>query len=325
MRRLKPRVKRRILTLMKRKLRRPRFQLFPLYDQGFNVGFNQGYDKGHREGFQHGKYEGEGLNPWREGSEGVVTSMLPPSIVLPATVEHIIAAGIEQLRPHWAPIHSVEETGNRIIHALETRTPLSLVRIGDGELLTLAQGCVLSFEQVKTEGPFLEYAGVIVPDLQARDQLALSIKQATIVGIPSERTRNFQLLAFSVFPAHGIDFQHLWLTSSLINYQLNETKMLTSILAGHRVLVVGNLAEPLSEILRQHGVHIVDFIAPVNGITDVPRIMDEVSMRDFDITLVSAGIAAVILCQRIAVELGKVAIDFGHLANTLVKGESPFP
>jgi hypothetical protein len=49
--------------------------------------------------------------------------------------------------------------------------------------------------------------------------------------------------------------------------------------------------------------------------------MQQTAEHSFDIALVAAGIPAVILCYRIAGELGRVAIDFGHLADKLVTGE----
>ncbi|WP_258171448.1 hypothetical protein [Paenibacillus sp. R14(2021)] len=51
--------------------------------------------------------------------------------------------------------------------------------------------------------------------------------------------------------------------------------------------------------------------------------MREVRQTDFDLALVSAGIAAVILCTRIAGELGKAVLDFGHMADGIVKGQYP--
>lgn len=62
-------------------------------------------------------------------------------------------------------------------------------------------------------------------------------------------------------------------------------------------------------------------IAPVAGYADIPRVMQRIRKHDFDLALVAAGIPAIVLCRHIADELGKVAIDFGHLANKLVTGE----
>ncbi|MOA43105.1 hypothetical protein D3C78_1652250 [compost metagenome] len=75
--------------------------------------------------------------------------------------------------------------------------------------------------------------------------------------------------------------------------------------------------------LQIQGYEIVAAIAPVQGVGDIDRIMEQVVQLDFDIALAAAGIAAVVLCTRIAREKGKVALDLGHLADMFVKGEAP--
>jgi hypothetical protein len=278
------------------------------------------------EGYRQGKYDGEAQGGFRDGVEGIIDSMTPEYEVLPEiSAEQIIAAGLEHLRGQFRHLLTPEQLGGQILHALDTRTPMSVVRLGDGELLTLAQGAVLSIAQVQEQGSFLGYAGVEIPDYDARDQLVQSVRKATVVGIPKLRVRNYQPLAFEVFRAHGINHKELALTDSLINYYLYQAGFLSRILSGRRVLVAGTLADQLSDVLRGNGVHVSAAITPVNGVADVPRVMEEIAAaQPFDIALVAAGIAAVILSQRIATEMGKVAIDFGHLANSMIKGEAPF-
>lgn len=305
--------------------RRVRLKSGGTFNEGYNEGYNKGYNGGHEVGYRQGRYDGEGRNEWKEGVEGLIDSFLPEYEILPDfTADQIIAAGVEHLRPHIRHLLRPEQLAERIIHALDSGTPFSLVRVGDGELLTLAQECVLTIEQVKEQGSFLGYAGVDVPDLEARDQVRDAIKQATVVGIPKLRIRNFQPLAIAVFQAHGIDYGELALTDSLINYYLYQAGMLSRIVSGRRVLIVGQLAEELAGYMRQNGVHVVGAVAPVQGVKDVPRVMDEIARHEFDLALVAAGVSAVILSQRIASEMGKVALDFGHLANAMVKGEAPF-
>ncbi|MDF2667923.1 MAG: hypothetical protein K0R67_229 [Paenibacillus sp.] len=291
----------------------------------YNDGYNSGFDKGHAEGYRQGKYDGEAQSGWRDGIEGMIDSMTPAYEIMPElSAEQIIEAGIEHLRGHFRHLLTPEELGGQIVHALNTRTPMSVVRLGDGELLTLAQGSVLSIAQVQEQGSFLGYAGVTVPDYEARDQLADSVRKATVVGIPKLRVRNYQPLAFEVFRAHAINHRHLNLTDSLINYYLYQAGFLSRIVTGRRVLIVGTLADQLGDLLRTHGVHVVTAVSPVHGVADVARVMGEIGAHEFDLALVAAGIAAVIVSQRIASDLGKVAIDFGHLANSMIKGEAPF-
>ncbi|MNJ74948.1 hypothetical protein D3C77_719600 [compost metagenome] len=70
------------------------------------------------------------------------------------------------------------------------------------------------------------------------------------------------------------------------------------------------------------GYDISGVISPVQGIGDVHRIVNQAAPLDFDIALVAAGIAAVVICTRIAREQGRVALDMGHLADLFVKEEA---
>lgn len=296
--------------------------------------FNQGFDAGYDDALlkmgqtvpvdtRMNSCELTYSNGVYDGGEAIVDSILPELDILPdISLQQIILAGMEQLRPKLHKLLSAAEVTQQLIDAMNKRTPLSVVRLGDGELLTLAQEVVMSEEQVRQKGHFLSYAGIHLPDLVARDQLVQAIRKADIVGIPKLRLPNFQTLAFSVFKAHGIDYQQLRLTLSTINYAIYVEGLFRNILSNRRVLVVGNTSHGLSQVLSNSGIHVAGAIYPVEGMRDVTRVISEVAVHDFDIALVGAGVPAVVIVQRIASELGKVAIDFGHLADSLVNGEA---
>ncbi|HEY0828599.1 MAG TPA: GT-D fold domain-containing glycosyltransferase [Bacilli bacterium] len=297
------------------------------FSKGYNLGYNAGikhvmenkgpeFQLGFDDGFKKGIYS---------GGDGIVDQMLPFHAILPEiTIQQIIQAGLEHSQHHLYQLMDVAAVIDQLIHAMDTHTPMSVVRLGDGELLTMAQELLLDLDHIRTDGYFLSYAGVDVPDLAARDQLADAVRKATIVGIPKLRIPNFLPLMFPVFLAHGIDYRSLTLIHSTVNYILYTEGYLPRLLSGRRVLLVGNTAPGLANILRENGVHVVEAISPVQGVKDIPRIMASIRTFDFDIALVSAGIAAVIIAQKVASELGKVAIDFGHLADSIVKGEAPY-
>ncbi|MEK3720846.1 GT-D fold domain-containing protein [Paenibacillus sp. FSL H8-0034] len=269
----------------------------------------QSYNQGHRDGHKEGLYA---------GGDGIVDSLLPFDAILPEiSIRHIIEAGIGQLHSQFFILQTAEQITHRLRHALDTKTPFSLVRIGDGEVLTMAQETILSIDQVKEEGKFLSYAGVDVPDLAARDQLISSLRQATVVGIPKLRNFTYQPMAFQALRAHGVDYHTLSLTHSLVNYYIFKEGRLAGLLRGSRILLVGNMAETLSTVLTEQGMTVSGIVTPVHGVRDIPRVMAEVSRHDFDLALISAGVSAVTIAQRIATEMGKVAIDFGHLADEL--------
>ncbi|NUU75225.1 hypothetical protein HP552_08245 [Paenibacillus xylanilyticus] len=268
---------------------------------------------GYAEGYRDGVFA---------GGEALVAQHIPPDHILPAVAAaDLIAAGFRQYAPSLTRLASPHEVADQIRGALDAQRPLSVVRLGDGELLTLAADTVLPGEQVQELAPFLPYAGVprSVPEIRAA--LAEAIQGADWVGVPISRAPTFQGLLFPVMRHFGIDWSRLKLTSSTINYSLHQSGLLLPVLNGRRVLLIGRRASELGALLLSRGVQVTGIIGAVAGFMDIPRVMQETAAHDFDIALVAAGIPAVVLCTRIAGELGRVALDFGHLADKLVTGE----
>lgn len=267
---------------------------------------------GYAEGYRDGVFA---------GGEALVAQHIPPDHILPAVAADLIAAGFRQYAPSLTRLASPHEMAGHIMAALDAQRPLSVVRLGDGELLTLAADTVLPGHEVQELAPFLPYAGVPCSTPDIRAVLAEAIQAADWVGVPISRAPTFQGLLFPVLRHFGIDWSGLKLTSSTINYSLHQSGLVLPVLQGRRVLLIGSQAAELGALLHSRGVHVTGSIGSVAGVMDVPRVMQQTAEHAFDIALVAAGIPAVILCRRIAGELGKVALDFGHLADKLVTGE----
>lgn len=270
-------------------------------------------EQAYNRGFETGQYDGG--EKWLENA--VPQNMLLPDV----TLQEVIALGVEQLKPQCHRLMDVHEVFEQMMQALASNSPCAVVRLGDGELLALSQDVVYNARIVKQEGGFLPYAGVQPPDIGARDQLAQAIRHAQIVGVPLSRRKHFQPLLYPVMRGHGLDPGALRMTHSTINYGLYQAGLLTRLLTGQRLLVIGNAAPELAETLTRHGLLVSGMISPVKGFADIDRVMDEAHHAVFDLALVSAGIPAVVLCWRIAAEQGKVALDFGHMADAIIKGK----
>ncbi|MDQ0724562.1 hypothetical protein QF049_005823 [Paenibacillus sp. W4I10] len=268
---------------------------------------------GYAEGYRAGVFA---------GGEALVAQHIPPDHILPAVAAaDLIAAGFRQYAPSLTRLSSPHEMAGHIMAALDAQRPLSVVRLGDGELLTLAADTVLPGQEVQELAPFLPYAGVPCSTPDIRAMLAEAIQAADWVGVPISRAPTFQGLLFPVLRHFGIDWSQLKLTSSTINYSLHQSGLVLPLLQGRRVLLIGSQAPELAALLHNRGIHVTGIIGSVAGVMDIPRVMQQTAEHAFDIALVAAGIPAVILCRRIAGELGKVALDFGHLADKLVTGE----
>ncbi|MBP3962014.1 succinyl-CoA synthetase [Paenibacillus sp. DLE-14] len=273
----------------------------------------QFHDNAFTAGYELGKYE---------GGELLLEQVLPMNLLLPEVrLQDVIALGAEHLRPRCLPLMDVHEVYAEMEQAIHERRPCAVVRLGDGELLTLAQDAVYDTATIQREGTFLPYAGVNPPDLLARDQLLHAIRHAHVVGVPLARRKHFHPLLHPVFRAHHLDPATLRMTNSTVNYGLSQTGLLGSLLAGKQLLVIGNAAPALAHMLSERGFIVSGLISPVRGVRDVERVILESRHVEFDLALVSAGIAAVMICTRIAHERGKTALDFGHMADAIVKGQ----
>jgi len=223
------------------------------------------------------------------------------------------------MRIEEAHLMTANEVMGRIVDAYKNGKKLSIVRLGDGEALTLAQEIVLPIEEVKKR-EFLSYAGLQVPDLKARNEVVEAIKRADIVGVALNDTPDFTPLLNKSFEAHQIKLDELSLTNACINYFILEGDRLKNFLLQNpkiRVLLIGNATPFLLPIFKELKITVAGMICPVKGLKDWRRVAKMTRRYRFDIALVSAGIAAVPLCPEIAETTGKIAIDFGHAANVI--------
>lgn len=288
------------------------------YDDGYDGSYNIGYHRGFKVGYRDGAAEGGIV-----AAEEAVPGLLPEGFILPQyTAAELIRRGIDTCRQELVPLLSGPQVAARIQIALEEREPLSIVRLGDGESLVLAQDVVLDPSTIQNRAPWLIQAGVEVPDPVAQSLLKEAVLKADIVGVPTSRMQNHQPLLFQAFDALGVEWSRLMLTHAVINYILQKEGWLKEAIGDHSVLLVGNRALELQPVLEEAGVRVAGALGPVKGLHDVERVMDEVRPQKFDMAFVAAGIAAVILCQRIATEMGRVALDFGHLADELIRGQA---
>ncbi|MGG6311748.1 GT-D fold domain-containing glycosyltransferase [Paenibacillus macerans] len=279
------------------------------------------------EGVRAAAYEEGRREGMFDGGEAKLGRLIPRHMLLPElTVDDVIAAGFRSVSGLLHPLLTPEAVYAAAAEALREGRPMSIVRLGDGELLTLAHGTVLPAEEAMRWGAFLPYAGVQLPDAGAREALADAVCAADIVGVPESRHPSYQGLLFPVLRHFGIDYRGLRLTTSTVNYELNDGGYLARLLKGRRLLLIGNQAQELAEFFMQRGMPVAGWLAPVQGVADVPAILERArEYRDFDLALVSAGVGAVMICARLARELGKVTLDLGHLANKLILGEAVLP
>jgi hypothetical protein len=257
-----------------------------------------------------------------EAGELLLEQAMPPMTIIPnVSLADVVANGVQHMQPQWLTLMNAEQVHQVLQQAMNNRLACSVIRLGDGELLTLAQDIVYSSAEVSRRGPFLPYAGVHPPDIPAREMVAQAVREATIVGVPVSRKEHYQPLLFAVLDRYGIRVRDINLTVSTINYSLYLDGLLEPLLRNRKILLIGNAMPSAAQRFIDRGFIVTDIVAPVNGCGDIERVMDRIRGIDFDIALVSAGVAAVVIVSRIASRLGKVAVDFGHMADIIGKGE----
>lgn len=258
------------------------------------------------------------------GGEEIVFRKLGPNQVIPYNLEEIIDAGMKALSPELIQLKTERETEQIIRNALQEKRGLSLIRLGDGELLAMAHDLFIPSNELTNDQrfQFLSYAGIHLPDHCMRDILTKNVLQADVVGVPKARYPTYQRLFIKLAHYWQWPLKEMCLTHSQINYQLNEeTPLFHHLLSHYNVLLIGNrMREAIGQFHALGYKNVVGEI-PVAGVHSVPRVMNVAQRYDFDIALVSAGIAANLICVEIARQ-NKIAIDFGHLIDRYLNGSA---
>ena len=220
----------------------------------------------------------------------------------------------------------------RIAHALKTKSPFSLVRVGDGENLVLAQETVWPLDAVLKE-PWAVKAnegkkGLRLPNLPLRDAVADALRKADIVGILPFGDKTIHAPDYLKRPLTERVFRHFRIVPkavchACVNRMLATDPMFWKTLAGRRLAVVTRHADAAKRIIegRFRGVK-VTLVYPFNDYSQMePALKTLTDGRNlYDIALISCGVNAVVLAQRTAERTGKVALDFGKALHIIAKG-----
>ncbi|MCP1135315.1 GT-D fold domain-containing glycosyltransferase [Paenibacillus polysaccharolyticus] len=218
--------------------------------------------------------------------------------------------------------------------ALQEKRPFSLVRVGDGENIVMSQESVWPMEQVLQERwaikANLGQKGLRLPNLKMRDEVAASLKRATIVGVLPRGDSTIKAPDYLKRPLTDMIFAHYGIAPALtchacVNRELVQVPRFWHMLAGKRVLLVTRELDELQAALVKEPYHL-DIVSTLAF--DNYDQMDETlqwiqtHQDDFDVALFSCGVNAVILAERTAALAGKVAIDFGKANNMILKGRA---
>ena len=203
------------------------------------------------------------------------------------------------------------EITRRMRYCLRNQVGFSLVRVGDGENLVMAQGMIYGEEQIKkiAWAKNESYAGVTLPNYEARDRVIAGVRNADIVGVLSQdEAYDWTPLTQEIFGLCNIKPRQI--CYAFINTYLANYPEFIHLLRHYKVLLIGKPAITLAGLLKEKlDIQVVKTV-PLNNYCGIPTCMAQISRLDYELVLISGGINAVIMAPMLASQ-GKVAIDFG--------------
>ncbi|QFT88422.1 hypothetical protein FIU87_07185 [Bacillus sp. THAF10] len=219
---------------------------------------------------------------------------------------------------------------NEIKTALNIGKPLSLVRIGDGENIVLAQDDVLPMKKVLSltwsKRANKGKKGLNLPNLKLKNELIQSIREASIVGILPNNDRRIKAsprlkrkLTDKIFKFHNIEPKTI--CDACINRDFAKDKMFWKLIRGKRILLIYRNPVELKNILTEKPYsQRIEVCTSFRDYSQIEKTIHfAISNKDkFDIALICCGVNAVILAQRIAQATDKVCIDFGKGSNKVL-------
>ena len=157
------------------------------------------------------------------GGEELVKKQLKDNQYLPYNIEDIIEEGIKRLSDKIIHLKSSHEVKDQILEAMKDKNGLSVIRLGDGEILALSHDILVPCVEINKSGK-IKYAlgGFGVPDHEKREQLTQNLFEANIVGIPEARYPTYQRLFNNLAKSIQLPLYEMNLTNSRINYLMND-------------------------------------------------------------------------------------------------------
>jgi len=208
---------------------------------------------------------------------------------------------------------------SRIDQAITAQEPYSLVRIGDGENIVLAQDILFSQEWISKNVGWShsnQYCGITLPNLIMRDEMVKAVKEADTVGVFAG-----DKLTEDIFNA--FDIQAKSICYAFDNVYMPMYKPFVELIAKYPPLLVGNPALRFADLLYDKlGVKVPGTV-PINSYEDLDSCLSEMAKIPHQWSLVSAGVNAVIIASTMANKWGKVSIDFGHAPDNVMAPNYP--
>lgn len=223
---------------------------------------------------------------------------------------------------------------DRLLAALENKTPLSVISIGQTEAFVMAQYTIYTEEEFmlhreaynanRGERSGFFHRGIRFPNLAARDETVEAVRKSHIVGYNTvvEPAKSF---TERVLQSYGIEPESIFEANIRRVIMFSQEERFEQMLANKRVLLISSLAKEAQVVFeaRYNDRLGCEFVAPISiyEYEEIPRVKEELAGIDFDLCFIAAGVNAVILASFIAEQLGKVALDIGWGLQSWIKNQ----
>lgn len=226
-----------------------------------------------------------------------------------------------EIQIHKEDLMSINEVLQIIVDSIHAKKPLSVIRIGDGELYVMSQNIVLSSEYLAKYNiawNSTKYCGVslkqdMLNNFKMRDRLIDAVKTADLVGVfPNGVFTNKMFSALHFKPAR--------LFYAFSNLSFCKVKCFVDMLKADPPLLVGKPSKDFADYLEKAlGVHVPGYFTDISCPEDIDKTIEIMARTPHNWSLVSAGVNADIIAPIMAKEYGKVCIDYGHGMNVLME------
>lgn len=212
----------------------------------------------------------------------------------------------------------IKQIGN----AINNKKGFSFVRVGDGELVLLAQEIVLSQKEIMSKYWWsknsLSYCGTSLPNIKLRDLMIKAIKNADIVGMFEESIyeERFNPACMDVAKFNTIVFDKLQFFPEQICYAFENVYLpmnyeFIKLIIDYPPLIIGGEATKFIEFLNKRLKLNIQQSVSIKDYSELDDCIKAISKIDFQWALVSAGVNALPICDYIK-SINKVSVDFGH-------------
>lgn len=198
--------------------------------------------------------------------------------------------------------------------ALKEELPLSMMRIGDGENIVLAQEKVLTLNWIKTNVSWRfnpNYCGIVLPNLEARDRCIKAVREADLLGVfAADKLTERALGSYQITPKK--------IFYAFNNIYLPMEENFVRLIAKYPPLLVGKPAERFAQFLADKLKITVPGTVNIKSYADIDNCIAAMAEIPHQWSLISAGANSLIIANEMAGKYKKVAIDFGHAPDNVM-------